>query len=1494
MRGIQLILLAAAELAASSHAIAADFSYTGTFAQDDEKREFFFTLSQSGNVLIRTFSYAGGTNAAGTVIPAGGFDPTITLYDGSGGTIIFNRDGGCGTVATDPATRSCWDAYVSAALPAGNYRVLLTQSDNLPAGPLLTDSFLFDGQGNFTQAPSGGAPGFWDYYPSKRTGAFAIDIRGVNAAVLPAVTSSATLPAGIRGIAYTPVTLTAQGGANYTWTVMAGGGTTGLPPGMTLTAAGKVQGTPTTSGIYTFIAQADDGVQPVQQTVTLPVYDPVQITTLTLPGGAANQAYGPVQLTAMGGSGNFAWSSTNLPGGLVVSASGKISGIPSAGGTFAGIVIQLADTAAGQSASKTYTISVGFPPLLISGPGVLPGVSVGTALNVTYVASGGNPPYSWTGTNLPPGLSLSAGTGVLSGTAAQPGNFAFTIQVNDASSRINALGGSLSVLGIVTSSLPGATTTGAYSQQIQAAGGVMPYTFTATGVPAGLTLSGSGLLAGNVKASGNYPIVFRVTDAGGAAAMASFTLTVTGPSPLTVLDGPLSSGTPGTAYADSVKAVGGKAPYTWVVTGGTLPGGLTFGSDGAVSGVPGAVGTSTFTAQATDSANATASGVISITITSMPLTLLSGTLPAGVVGIDYPLQILPASGGSGPYNFAITSGSLPGGLTLASGQISGIPTAAGTFTIVVTVTDSGIPAKTATANYGILIRPSQADLILSSTSLPFSLMTGAVGLPTPGNVTVRSSVIQTLLNYSVTVTPAVTWLNVTGGGTTPGTIVAALDPRALNLASSPNPYTTSIVVTCNAPSPCAGSSQNIAVAVTVSAPPPQLTFTSKLLSFTSSPMNPVPPPQALGVQNSGSGILGIRSVTTGAPWLSVSGLAGTIPSGPAVPATVTVDPGGLRPGFYRSSITVMSSAGPATVPVDLLVSPNTTLSLAPAGTQFRMPAGNPPANPAGSFLVSVMGTATVNWTAAVQAGASWLSVTSPVGVATSAVPGVVNFAVDAAVASSLPVKTYYGTITVTSADAVNSPLDFRVVLDIQPPQTPVVPDVQPAGIQTSFVAGSGGSQKVDVRVFASSPAPVPYQASVTTADGGNWLSVTPATGTSSAGEPGVSSIAFTPGALPAGTYRGGVSYAFPSAAVRTVNITMIVTDGAAAQTLVSAATAACTPTKLVATQTGLVSNFAQPTAWPTPLTIRLSNDCGLAVAQGQVVATFSNGDAPLPLASVDSASGTYAATWTPRTTSAQVTIQARATATGYPSATTQITGVVTANAAPVLTPNGTLHVFNPLVGGSIGPGNIAQIYGANLSAQATVSSALPLSTQLGGTQVLIGGIPAPLYYVSPGQINAQIPFELVAGKQYQVVISANGALTTPETVQLTAVSPGIAAFPGGQIIAQHLDGSLVSQTSPGKPGEFIIFYLAGLGLTDNPVVTGAASPASPLARPVTAPTLTLNGVSQPFQFVGLTPGIVSLYQINFLIPEGTPDGDLPLVVSQAGVASNQVILPVRH
>jgi uncharacterized protein (TIGR03437 family) len=183
--------------------------------------------------------------------------------------------------------------------------------------------------------------------------------------------------------------------------------------------------------------------------------------------------------------------------------------------------------------------------------------------------------------------------------------------------------------------------------------------------------------------------------------------------------------------------------------------------------------------------------------------------------------------------------------------------------------------------------------------------------------------------------------------------------------------------------------------------------------------------------------------------------------------------------------------------------------------------------------------------------------------------------------------------------------------------------------------------------------------------------------------------------------------------------------------------------------------------------------------------------------------------------------------------------------------------------------------------------------------VLIGGIESPLFYVAPGQINAQVPFELAPGKQYQVIINANGALATPVPIQLNPVAPGVVGFLSGQTIAQHPNFNLVTDASPAKPGEIIVLYVAGMGSTDSPVVaTGAGSPGlSPgdkLAHPLIAPVVTLDGVPMNIFFAGLTPGAVGLYQVNFQVPQNATDGNHEIVVSQPGVPGNKTLLPVHQ
>ncbi len=133
----------------------------------------------------------------------------------------------------------------------------------------------------------------------------------------------------------------------------------------------------------------------------------------------------------------------------------------------------------------------------------------------------------------------------------------------------------------------------------------------------------------------------------------------------------------------------------------------------------------------------------------------------------------------------------------------------------------------------------------------------------------------------------------------------------------------------------------------------------------------------------------------------------------------------------------------------------------------------------------------------------------------------------------------------------------------------------------------------------------------------------------------------------------------------------------------------------------------------------------------------------------------------------------------------------------------------------------------------------------------------------------------------------------PDTIRLTRVQPGVAAFQDGNIIAQHQDYSLITPDAPALPGEIIVIYLAGMGLTDVPVGSGDPSPANPLARTVVPPSVTVGGKRAEIFFSGLTPGFVGLYQINLRIPADVTPGNAELVVTQETEKSNRAIVPIR-
>lgn len=185
-------------IAISAPAFAADFSFRGTFSTDDEVQLFNFTVGAPSTVTLRTYSYAGGTQSDGTVVPRGGFDPILALFDGAGNFIGQNDDGGPSLVPTDPVTSTAWDTFLSRILAPGNYTVSVMQYDNFANGPTLANGFSRQGAGNFR----GGFIDVSGTVGAQRTSAWAFDILNVEQAeVIPStpIPTPALLP-GLVGL----------------------------------------------------------------------------------------------------------------------------------------------------------------------------------------------------------------------------------------------------------------------------------------------------------------------------------------------------------------------------------------------------------------------------------------------------------------------------------------------------------------------------------------------------------------------------------------------------------------------------------------------------------------------------------------------------------------------------------------------------------------------------------------------------------------------------------------------------------------------------------------------------------------------------------------------------------------------------------------------------------------------------------------------------------------------------------------------------------------------------------------------------------------------------------------------------------------------------------------------------------------------------------------------------------------------------------------------
>ena len=260
-------------------------------------------------------------------------------------------------------------------------------------------------------------------------------------------------------------------------------------------------------------------------------------------------------------------------------------------------------------------------PLTITSA-ALPSGTVGTAYSYSMPATGGIPPYVWSinsGT-LPAGLKLST-RGTISGTPVAAGNVSFTVAVIDseavpASTTANFSISIQSELAVTSLSPPAGTVGVNYSTTLAAAGGVPPYTWSlASGnLPAGLTLSASGVVSGKPTTSGALTFTVQVDDSGGTSqqtAVAELTIAI---NVITITTTTLPNATVNVPYSAPLAAIGGVTPYSWTISG-TLPSGLTLNRAGVISGTPTSTGSATFTVHVADSETPPATSTAQLTLT---------------------------------------------------------------------------------------------------------------------------------------------------------------------------------------------------------------------------------------------------------------------------------------------------------------------------------------------------------------------------------------------------------------------------------------------------------------------------------------------------------------------------------------------------------------------------------------------------------------------------------------------------------------------------------------------------------------------------------------------------------------------------------------------------------------------------------------------------------------------------------------------------------------
>jgi len=679
------------------------------------------------------------------------------------------------------------------------------------------------------------------------------------------------------------------------------------------------------------------------------------------------------------------------------------------------------------------------------------------------------------------------------------------------------------------------------------------------------------------------------------------------------------------------------------------------------------------------------------------------------------------------------------------------------------------------------------------------------------------------------------------------------------------------------------------------------------LTFSLTQGSTTPSTQSIVIGNTGSSAESFSAsatTTSGGSWLSVSSGSGTVAPFSNGSVSVNVNPSGLSAGTYLGTVSI--SVSPLNQQFDVAVIATVSggqaqLQISQSGLFYETVAGGgQPSAQSVTLLNGGSGSLNFSVSASTTSGGSqWLSVSPSSGTVTPATSAAAVVTINAA---GLAAGDYYGQVQFSASGAANSPQTVSVVLHIASATTDLGASVNPTGLVFIGQAASAtppASQTISVTNPSSSALTF---AAATFFDQGNaWFTVQPGGGMVSATNPAQLTVQPVLTGLAPGVYAGEIVLQFiEDQTSRHIAVLLVVTPASPAGKTahaVSQTSSACTPTKLYPVFTQLGANFSTVAAWPTPIAVIIVDDCGNFMTSGSVTASFSDGDPSLPLTSLDN--GNWSATWQPRSSSSQVVITVDALEAAPPLAGTQsIGGSLQANPS---TPsvNAVVSAATYAQNQPLAPGAFASIYGVHLSGGPNAALALPLATQLGGTQVVLGGRPLPLQYAGNGQVNAIIPYDIPPNSTQQLIVTNGPALSVPLPVVVAPAQPAVFAQADGTGVVFDVKPGATAQVPvdaqhPISAGDAIVIYCAGLGPVNPPVAAGAAAPSSPPAKTTNTVTVSIGGKSAQVFFSGLVGGLAGEYQVNAYVPKGIAPGNaVPLVITVAGFESAPVNVAVK-